>query len=124
MPRPYGSDRLETRPDGRLALVCDVTKGWRPRKPKTATSVEHPGTAVRWEEDFYEVLEIESAGESRVVYLLAAWDEIHIFRVVETYDEAAEARRAAERRDLASRHARRKVSFALAPLAGLLPAHV
>ncbi|HEV8267168.1 MAG TPA: hypothetical protein VGR00_03000 [Thermoanaerobaculia bacterium] len=124
MPRAYGSDRLEAGPAGRIVLTCAVSKGWQARRAKTPTSVEHPGTAVRWEEEFFEVLSIEPAGETGVVYTLTAWDEVHVFRVVDTYDEAAEKRRAAERRDAASRRSRRKISIALAPLAGLLPAHV
>src|SRR5258706_14728990 len=113
MPRAYGSDRLEARPDGRLVLTCTAPKGWEARRPKTPTSVEHPGTAVRWEEEFFEVVAVERAGETSVAYVLAAWDEVHVFRVVDTYDEAAEARRAAERRDTASRRSRRRISLAL-----------
>lgn len=124
MPSPIGSDRLETLEDGRFALACLHPKGWVERSAKKATSAEHPGTAVRWEEQFFEVIAIESRGAGGLRYLLAPWNEQHVFRHVENYDGPSEAVREKERRQSHQREWKWRSSLLLAPLTGLLPAPV
>jgi hypothetical protein len=124
MPRALGRDRLEVGTGGRLLLDCDAPKGWRGRSPATPTSAEHPGTAVRWEDQFFEVLEVRSRGGPSVRYVLALWDDRHAMRVVETYAEETEAARRAEGADAARRADRHVAILLVAPLAGSLPAHV
>ncbi len=124
MPRALGRDRLGVETGGRLLLDCDVPKGWRGRSPATPTSAEHPGSAVRWEDGFFEVLEVRPLGGEAVRYVLAPWDERHAMRVVETYGEEAEAARASERRDVARRADRHVYVLLVAPLAGCLPGDV
>lgn len=124
MPRALGRDRLDVAPNGRLLLTCLAPKGWIGRSPATPTSAEHPGTAVRWEEGLFEVLEVRPLGGSSVTYVLAAWDERHAIRVVSAYDAAAEATRRAEEADVARRSDRHVYLLLLAPLVGSLPAHV
>jgi hypothetical protein len=124
MPRPFGRDRLAGVKDGKLFLFCRESKGWRARSDATATSVEHPGTCVRWEDGLFEVEDFESRGDGSVTYTLRPWDERHAIRVVATYSPEAEAARSAERRD-----ARRRVEghtgiLLLAPVLGCLPGHV
>jgi hypothetical protein len=67
MPRAYGSDLLSLGPEGRLVLACRVPKGWIARREATLTSPQHPGTAVYWDETWYEVVDIETidAGADR-----------------------------------------------------------
>ncbi|MEO7921649.1 MAG: hypothetical protein ABIT01_19465, partial [Thermoanaerobaculia bacterium] len=99
MLQPYGSDRVETLEEGRVSIRCLFPKGWVARSPKTPTSAEHPGTTVRWEATYFEVLAVEPVLPSGLKYLLAPWDEKHVFRVVSNYDQAAEDERTKERRD-------------------------
>ncbi|HEY3351381.1 MAG TPA: hypothetical protein VGM13_16510 [Thermoanaerobaculia bacterium] len=123
MPRAVGRDRLAVETPGRVRLDCDAPKGWRPRVRATPTSAEHPGTAVAWEGDFYEVLEVRP-GAAGVQYVLAPWDERHAMRVVEAYSEEAEAARTRERADAARRSDRHIGLLLAAPLVGSLPGHV
>jgi hypothetical protein len=124
MPRALGRDRLGVEAGGRLLLDCDESKGWRGRSPETPTSVEHPGTALRWEDQFFEVLEVRPRGGEAVQYVLSHWDDRHAMRVVETYSEETEAARSLERADAARRSGRHVTLLLIAPLAGSLPAHV
>jgi hypothetical protein len=124
MPRALGRDRLGVEAGGRLLLDCDSPKGWQGRSAATPTSAEHPGSAVRWEEAFFEVLEVRPLGGAAVRYVLAPWDERHVMRVVETYSEDAEAARSRESADVARRSDRHVYVLLVAPLAGCLPGHV
>lgn len=123
MPRAVGCDRLGVETAGQVLLDCDSPKGWRPRVPATPTSAEHPGTAVAWEGDFYEVLEARPRGPG-VQYVLAPWDERHAMRVVMAYDEETEAARGRERTDAARRSDRYVYLLLGGPLVGSLPGHV
>lgn len=124
MPRAVGRDRLGVETAGRVVLDCDAPKGWRGRSPATPTSAEHPGTAVAWEGEFFEVLEVHARDGASVRYVLAPWDERHAMRVVEAYSADAEAARLSERSDAARRSDRHVYVLLVAPLAGSLPAHV
>jgi hypothetical protein len=121
VPRPVLTDRLEPGFEGRVVLVSAAPKGWRARIPATPRSAEIPGTAVRWEEGLFEVVDAAALPGGGVRYELASWDARHSARHVETYDEANERHRAAEER----RDRRREDSFALvvllSPLLGHLP---
>jgi len=124
MPRPFGRDRLAGVRDGKLILLCEGSKGWRARSDATATSAEHPGTCVRWEDALFEVEGLEPRPDGGVTYTLRPWDERHAIRVVATYSPGTEAARAAERRDARRRVAGHKGVLLLAPVLGCLPAHV
>jgi hypothetical protein len=124
MPRAVGRDRLGVEAAGRLLLDCDVSKGWRGRSPATPTSAEHPGSAVRWEEQFFEVLEVCPLGGEAVRYVLAPWDDRHVMRVVEAYSDEAEAARSRERADGARRSDWHVYVLLIAPIAGCLPGDV
>jgi len=124
VPRPVQTDRLEAGPAGRVVLVSATSKGWRARKSATQDSAEIPGTAVRWEEGLFEVVEAVPLPGGEVRYELAAWDGRHSARHVQTYDEVNERHRAAEEK----RGRRREDQFALAvllsPLLGHLPSEL
>jgi hypothetical protein len=124
MPRPFGRDRLVGVREGRLLLACETPKDWRPRVPLTATSPEHPGTCVRWEDGLFEVESLESRPDGSVTYTLAGWDERHAIRVVATYSPETESARAAETRSTHRRIRGRWAVLVFAPLLGCLPAGV
>lgn len=124
MPPAFGTDRLNELPDGKFTLICRHSKGWVARRERTFVSAEHPGTTVRWEEAFFEVLSAERRGDGRVEYTLAVWDEQHAFRVVEDYSAAAEALRAQRRRDARKAEEKRHLYLLLSPLVGHLPGGV
>ncbi len=123
MPRAFGDDRLGEAKDGLVTLEARDDKGWTARSERTPLSAEHPGTAVRWEEEFWEVRAID-ATEGVVRYALAPWDERHVFRVVSDYSEAAEDERRRARGELETMGRKRRLSLGLALLAGHLPGPV
>lgn len=124
MPRALGRDRLEAASGGHLVLLSAHDKGWKPRLAGTRLTPEHPGTAVRWEEQLFEVLDVDALGDAGVRYTLALWDARHAIRIAEAYDEAGEIRRQHEREAHARRERHRGVGLFLAPLLGCLPGKV
>ncbi|HVR39029.1 MAG TPA: hypothetical protein VMU84_08025 [Thermoanaerobaculia bacterium] len=96
--RTYGTDRLVIDGD-RFLLSTRLPKGWKARIERTLTSAEFPGTAVLWEEEYYEVVEIAPIGDTGGVrYCLMLWRDEHAIRTADRYDEAAEEHRHAEHR--------------------------
>ena len=124
MPRPLGRDRIAGVREGKLLLSCGEPKGWRAREPMTATSPEHPGTCVRWEEQLFEVEDLETRADGSLCYTLALWDDRHAIRVIATYDAGTEAARTRETRDGVRRTEGRTALLLAAPLVGSLPAPV
>ena len=124
MPRPFGSDRIEIISSGHLHLVCPRPKEWVARRPAGPGNVLHPGTAIRWEEELWEVVDAGDALGGGAWYELARWDDRHAIRLVLPYDETSEADGAEARRDVARRGGARLVALLLSPVVGLLPGHV
>jgi hypothetical protein len=124
MPRPLGHDRIAEVREGKLLLSCPEPKGWRARAPGTPTSAEHPGTCVRWEEQLFEVEDIETREDGSLMYTLARWDERHAIRVITAYDAATEAGRIEEKRATTRRVEGRTVLLLASPFVGCLPAAV
>ncbi len=124
MPRPLGRDRIVGVREGKVLLSSAKPKGWRARVPMGATSAEHPGTCVRWEEQLFEVEDLEARADGSLTYTLARWDERHAIRVITTYDDETEAERARETRAAARRVEGRTALLLAAPFAGSLPAPV
>jgi hypothetical protein len=122
--RAFGQDRLEAGEGGEIWLICPVPKAWLPRRNRTPTTAEFPGTAVAWEGGVFEVLRCEPQPDGAVRYGLGPWPEGHAIRRMERYDEESEAARVAEQDDRRSRLRHRWLSILLAPLAGLLPGDV
>ncbi len=119
--RPCGRDRVRLLENGTVLLSSRYEKGWHSRKGKTSTHSEHPGTAVLWQDQYFEVIAMEPA-QGGVRYVLQPWSEQHTFRTFEVYDEDAESRREAGRRDVSSRERKRHVSLLLSVFLGHLPA--
>ena len=125
MPTPLGTDRLEPGPDGRIVLVSSTPKGWRPGASGVAARrAEHPGTAVTWDDEIFEVVSVEPVADGGVRYGLAPWRTEVAIRTLERYDAASEKDRARERHWRAQALRRRRLAILLAPLLGHLPGSV
>jgi hypothetical protein len=122
--RTFGTDRLRTGEEGLLHLSARLPKGWKPRVAKTLTSPEHPGTAVLWEEQYYEVLAAEGLPAGGVEYTLAPWRDEHAIRVADRYDPESERARHAAHRAEVKRDRNRIRTNILAIFTGHLPAVV
>ena len=121
--RAYGTDRLRTA-GGKAILHSRLVKGWTPRTEKTLTSAEFPGTAVYWDDEYYEVLAADPLPAGGVRYVLAPWSDEHAIRQFEPYSEASEER-IAEDFAKAARQRRNSGTARLAAMfLGHLPAHV
>jgi hypothetical protein len=119
----YGSDRV--RADGeRMVLWSRIPKAWTPRAAKTLTSAEFPGTAVLWEERYFEVVSADASPQGGVRYVLEPWREMHAMRTIDQYGDAREAARVTDYRAQLARETKRKSANAMAVLAGHLPAGV
>ncbi|HUM01488.1 MAG TPA: hypothetical protein VL084_04335 [Thermoanaerobaculia bacterium] len=121
MPRPFGTDRLDAAASGALVLSSSRPKGWRERSPADRTSAEHPGTAVLWEGELWEVTSAVTLPGGSVRYELRLWDERHTARHVETYDEESEERRARARLVEKKRSGGWFLALLFSPLLGHLP---
>ena len=123
-PRAWGSDRAAAAPDGAFLLECAVGKGWLARVARSQTRSEHPGTAVEWEGEVYEVLAVEPLAGTAVRYRLAPWEHGHAIRRIERYDEANEGARHAAHADLQAGRDRFRFGIVLSPVLGHLPGAV
>ena len=117
---PHGSDRVRTVGE-KTILFSRNSKGWTPRAPKTNTTSEHPGTAVLWDDQYFEVVAADVVGTG-VRYVLEPWREEHVFRVVDHYDAESEARRADDWQKAAVQRKRSVGTSLLSILLGHLPA--
>jgi hypothetical protein len=122
--KAHGHDTVLPQKDGSFLLECPMPKGWIGRRPGTQMSAEHPGTAVRWEEQIFEVVEAAPGQRGGIRYRLAPWEGRHAIRVVTGYDGASEQARGREQTERLTGIWKRRASILLAPLAGLLPGPV
>jgi hypothetical protein len=109
---------------GRIILSSRLSKGWVARVEKTLTSAEFPGTAILWEESYFEVVAADPLPQGGVRYVLEPWADRHAMRVTDRYDADSEALRAEEYRKSLQRESQRKSAGLLAVLTGHLPAVV
>jgi hypothetical protein len=119
----HGSDRAR-RTGEKVLLHSAIPKGWTPRTPKTLTHAEFPGTAVLWDEQYFEVIEATALPAGGIRYVLMEWSESHTIRQFEHYDAESEALRRADY-DRARRQRRTSVVSRLSGMfLGYLPAPV
>jgi hypothetical protein len=85
MPRPLGRDRLEPSDDGTLVLLSLHPKPWDAREGESTTAPGPSGTAVRWDDELYEVLRVSPRPEGGFRYVLSPWDERRIVRTCLDY---------------------------------------
>lgn len=124
MPRPFGTDTIEELPARLVRIRCRGPKSWTARRPAERGLPLHPGTAVRWEDDLWEVVAAREAPGGGVWYDLCPWDDQQAIRVLLPYDDTSEAERDADARDVGRRRALGRLTLLLAPVAGLLPGRV
>jgi hypothetical protein len=122
--RAYGSDRVRPGDGPSVLILCRRAKGWTARVPRTMTSAEHPGTAVLWDEQYYEVVAEEPLPAGGWRYVMEPWRESHAMRVTDAYDEESEARRDTEHQSARQREKGRKTANLLGLFTGHLPAVV
>jgi hypothetical protein len=122
--KAYGTDRMTLAAGGHLILNSRTAKGWRERAERTPTSVEHPGTAVLWDGQFFEVLLVQPAADGSINYELAPWSEHHMMRGIERYDAMSSIAQRKRILDSATREKRRRLANRFGVLTGLLPAIV
>lgn len=95
MPTPHGTDRVRVA-GAKIIIFSRLAKGWTPRALKTRTSAEFPGTAVYWEEQYFEVVAADAGPSGGIRYVLEPWRDDHVIRQFVSYDEESEARIAAD----------------------------
>src|SRR5213075_2326954 len=94
----FGSDRVRQGDGEQIVLSSRLSKGWTPRVEKTLTSAEFPGTAILWEECYFEVVSVEDLQHGGVRYVLEPWRDHDAMRVTDRYDAESEAGRVEEHR--------------------------
>lgn len=107
---------------GRVALLQTSTpKEWHPRVGGRINKRDHPGTAVLWDEEYFEVIEARQLSSGEFRYRLEPWDEQNTIRLFSAYDEESEKKR----RDTflsSKRREKNRVAVLLAsPFTGMLP---
>lgn len=119
----YGSDRVRPGQGEQQILFCRRGKGWTARVQRTYTNPEHPGTAVLWGDQYFEVVDAQAV-PGGVRYLLEPWRDNNAIRLTDQYDDASEGRREAEHAASLVRDKGRKTANLLGILTGHLPAAV
>ncbi|MEA2570221.1 MAG: hypothetical protein QOI24_2222 [Acidobacteriota bacterium] len=120
----FGSDRVREGDGEQLILSSRLSKGWTPRTPKSLTHSEFPGTAVLWEEQFFEVVDIEHLPAGGVRYILEPWRDEHAMRTTDRYDAESEAARIEAHRAEVMRETKRKSTTLFGVFTGHLPGAV
>lgn len=121
--RPHGSDRVR-RSGGKVILHSRLAKGWTPRTPKSATQAEFPGTAVLWDDHYFEVLAADPLPAGGVRYVLGEWQDEHAIRVFEAYSDESEARLRADHETALHQRKRSRLARWSGIFLGHLPAPV
>src|SRR5712691_8455964 len=122
--KAFGSDRVRPGDGEQMILLSRLRKGWTARVAKTLTSAEFPGTAVLWEERYFEVVIADDLPQGGTRYVLQPWQDHHSMRVTDRYDTESEGQRVEEYRKQLQREKGRKSANALGLLTGHLPAVV
>ena len=117
--KTFGGDRA-TFFERHVELRTRLYKDWQARIPAVQRRSEHPGTAVEWEEQLYEVTEISSEGDVQVLRL-EPWNAKHVIRTRVSYNDESERARSALFRQAARHKKLRVTALMLAPLTGALP---
>ena len=120
---PYGGDRVRTA-GGKIILHSSISKGWKGRVEKGNVHSEFPGTAVLWDDEYYEVLAAELMAQGGVRYVLVPWREDQTIRVFDQYDEASEARRLDDYRQAIAQQKKSAGARFSGIVLGLLPGQV
>ena len=110
--------------DGSVHLTCPAPKEWRARRAGSQTRAPHPGTAVRWQERLWEVVEALPLADGGTRYRLAPWESSHAIRTIESYDAESEQARAGVRAFRRDAVRRRRLAILFSPIVGHAPGRV
>lgn len=119
----HGSDRFRASGE-RAILLSPIPKGWVPRTPASGTHAEFPGTAVLWDDRYFEVVAADATPAGGVRYVLEPWRDDQVMRTVEQYDDEAEARRHAEHELVLRQNRNSQAARVAGVVLGHLPTHV
>ena len=119
----HGSDRVRVVGE-KVFLYSPISKGWKARVPRKNLHSEYPGTAVLWDEQYFEVVSAEVAQGGGVRYVLAPWRDDHVIRVFDQYDAESEARRIADYNAAITQRRRSPLVSLFSIVLGHLPAPV
>ncbi|HEX7829744.1 MAG TPA: hypothetical protein VF787_08810 [Thermoanaerobaculia bacterium] len=118
----HGSDRFRMAGE-RVILQSRLPKGWKARRAKEGTHAEFPGTAVLWEDRYFEVIDADVIPSGGVRYVLEPWNDAHTIRVFMEYSADSEARLLADHQT-ARKQRRNSILGRLAGIVlGNLPVH-
>src|SRR5437762_9534418 len=120
----FGSDRVRQGDGEQIVLSSRLSKGWTPRVARTLTSAEFPGTAILWDDRYFEVVSAQDLKPGGVRYVLEPWGDHQAMRVTDRYDAESEAFRAGEYRRSIRQEAARKTANIAGVFTGNLPAIV
>lgn len=120
---PYGGDRVRSA-GGKILLHSAISKGWTPRREKAGVHAEFPGTAVLWDEQYFEVIRADLLPQGGVRYVLEPWRDDHVIRVFDRYDEDSEAKRLADFRTAAAQRKKSSAATFAYVIFGHFPQHV
>ncbi len=97
--------------------------GWRTRTAGDRIHVPHPGTAVRYQDNLYEVIAIEPAAGTHYTYryALKKWDDRNVVRQVVTYSQEIERVVAKQIHEQIKQHRKHTWMIYLFPFTGLAP---
>ena len=107
-----------------MILHSRLPKGWTPRTPKTMTSAEFPGTAVLWDDQYYEVISADALPAGGVRYVLDKWRDEHAIRDFDAYSEESEAHLLADHETATRQRRHSFLARCSAMILGHLPGHV
>jgi hypothetical protein len=105
--------------------VCAILpkEGWVPHSPGHLTHAEHPGSAIKYRDQVYELVRIEETAEGGYAfrYGLRPWDPQYAIRHLVNYNLKSQMEASAAHRDIRRIERLRFLILWLFPLAGFAP---
>ena len=120
-------DRVVTAVDGDpvdLWVYAVLPKeGWVPRSPGDFVRAEHPGSAIRYRDQIYEVMRVEETAEGAYAfrYRLRPWDAQYTIRHLVEYTLKTQMEAAVAHQEMARAERLRSLILWLFPIAGFAP---
>jgi hypothetical protein len=105
----------------RLRLETPVERNWRPRIEGDQIRSAHPGTALLFQDRYYEVMLCEPGEDGLIHYHLSPWRDDSLIRQAAELSAATSEQAAIDHREERQRHKRSTLLLVATPLLGLLP---